>query len=120
MLQNGFEAPKQFICFVAECDNRIEGIALVYQRFSTWKGRVLHLEDLIVSQHMRGTGIGTALLKQVVKHGVDTKVKRVSWEVLDWNKSAIKFYERKGGSIKKNWYLVQLDEAAMKQYIANN
>lgn len=120
LLQNGFEDPKQFVCFVAECDNRIEGIALVYQRFSTWKGRVLHLEDLIVSQDMRGIGIGTALLKEVVKHGIDTKVKRVSWEVLDWNESAIKFYERKGANIKKDWYIVQLNEAAMKQYLANN
>lgn len=120
LLLNGFEEPKQFVCFVAESDNRIEGIALVYQRFSTWKGRVLHLEDLIVSQSMRRTGMGTALLKEVVKHGIATEVKRVSWEVLDWNQSAIKFYESKGSEIKKNWYIVQLNQAAMEQYIANN
>lgn len=120
LVKNGFENPKQFVCFVAECENHIEGIALVYHRFSTWKGRVLHLEDLVVSQQMRGTGIGSALLKEVVKHGVETKVKRVSWEVLDWNESAISFYVNKGANIKKDWYLVQLDEAAMKQYMANN
>lgn len=120
LVKNGFENPKQFVCFVAEINNRIEGIALVYPRFSTWKGAVLHLEDLIVSQQMRGTGVGSALLKEVVKHGIDTQVRRVSWEVLNWNESAISFYEHKGADIKKDWYLVQLDEAAMKLYMANN
>lgn len=120
LIQCGFEEPKQFVCFVAECDDRIEGIALVYSRFSTWKGRVLHLEDLIVSQNMRGTGMGSALLKAVVKHGIDTNVNRVSWEVLDWNTSAIEFYQKKGATIKKDWYLVQLDQAGMKHYMANN
>lgn len=120
LLRCGFEYPKQFVCFVAECNKRIEGIALVYHRFSTWKGPVLHLEDLVVSQDKRGTGIGSALLKEIVKHGIETNVKRVSWEVLDWNESAITFYEKKGAKIKKDWYLVQLDEAAMQQYLANN
>ncbi len=120
LIKNGFETPVQFTCFVAEHNDRIEGIALVYQRFSTWKGRVLHLEDLVVSQEMRGSGMGSALLKEVVKHGIETKVKRVSWEVLDWNSSAIAFYENKGAKILKDWYLVQLDEVAMQQYIANN
>lgn len=120
LIRNGFEDPKQFTCFVAECNDCIEGIALVYHRFSTWKGRVLHLEDLIVSQHMRGSGIGSALLKTVVDYGIETEVKRVSWEVLDWNTSAISFYENKGATIKKDWYLVQLDDTAMKQFKANN
>ena len=114
----GFEDPKQFVCFVAECDGIVEGIALVYNRFSTWKGSVLHLEDLIVSQRKRGTGLGTALLDEVVKYGHSLGVKRISWEVLDWNEPAIVFYEKKGADVKRDWDVVHLNEDAIKNYIA--
>ena len=117
--KGGFEDPKQFICFVAEFDGVIEGIALVYNRFSTWKGSVLHLEDLIVSQRKRGSGLGTALLNEVVKYGYDLGVKRISWEVIDWNEPAIDFYERKGANVMRDWDVVQLDENGIKNYIAN-
>ena len=92
----GFFGPKQFVCFVAECEGIIEGMALVYRRFSTWKGSILHLEDLIFSQNKRGLGLGTALLDEVVKFGHSLSVKRISWEVLDWNTPAIEFYKKKG------------------------
>ncbi|WP_298756192.1 GNAT family N-acetyltransferase [uncultured Psychroserpens sp.] len=117
--QGGFEDPKQFVCFVAECEGKIEGIALVYNRFSTWKGQVLHLEDLVVSQRKRGTGLGTALLDEVVKYAYSLGVKRVSWEVIEWNEPAISFYEKKGALVKRDWFVVQLNEEEMKNYIAN-
>lgn len=117
--KGGFEDPKQFVCFVGECDGIIEGIALVYNRFSTWKGSVLHLEDLVVSQHKRGSGLGTALLDEVVKYGHSLGVRRVGWEVIDWNEPAIAFYEKKGAEVKRDWFVVQLNEDAMKNYIAN-
>jgi len=93
--KDGFETNPVFKCYVAEKDNDIAGIALVYNRYSTWKGRSLHLEDLIVSEKYRGNGIGTLLLDQVVKYGKLLGVKRISWEVLDWNEPAITFYEKK-------------------------
>lgn len=114
----GFGVHPTFQCFVAEINKKVEGIALVYNRFSTWKGNVLHLEDLIVSQHMRGSGLGTALLDEVVKYGADLGVKRISWEVLDWNKSAIDFYENKGADVKRDWDVVHLDEQGIKNYIS--
>ncbi|MEH6537002.1 MAG: GNAT family N-acetyltransferase [Psychroserpens sp.] len=117
--KGGFEDPKQFVCFVAECDDVVEGIALVYKRFSTWKGSILHLEDLIISQQKRGTGLGTALLDEVVKYGHSLGVKRVSWEVIDWNEPAITFYESKGAKVMRDWDVVQLNEEAIKNYIAN-
>ncbi|MCD2258511.1 GNAT family N-acetyltransferase [Psychroserpens luteolus] len=117
--QGGFEDPKQFVCFVAECEGKIEGIALVYNRFSTWKGQVLHLEDLVVSQCKRGTGLGTALLDEVVKYAYSLGVKRVSWEVIEWNEPAIAFYEKKGALVKRDWFVVQLNEEEIKNYIAN-
>ncbi|MDA0325766.1 MAG: GNAT family N-acetyltransferase [Bacteroidetes bacterium] len=118
LIQHGIGSSSDFDCFVAEAANDIVGIALVYTRFSTWKGRVLHLEDLIVSKNMRGKGIGSALLDRVVKHASDLKVKRVSWEVLDWNTPAIKFYEAKGADVKRDWDVVHLNEEGIKKYLS--
>ncbi len=115
---NGFGEYPKFICFVAEVDNKIEGIALVYNRFSTWKGNVLHLEDLVVSQKMRNSGLGTALLDEVIKHGNKLGVKRISWEVLDWNEPAIDFYIKKGADVKRDWDVVHLNEQGIKNYIS--
>lgn len=117
--EKGFGKHPSFKCFVAEVDGSIEGIALVYMRFSTWKGEVLHLEDLIVNQNMRGRGLGEALLNEVVKYGSSLGVKRISWEVLDWNTPAIEFYEKKGAKVMRDWNVVQLDEHGIKNYLSN-
>lgn len=114
----GFGNDPKFQCFVAEADGEIEGIALVYTRFSTWKGLVLHLEDLIVSQHKRGHGLGTMLLDRVVTYAEGLGVKRVSWEVLDWNEPAITFYEKKGADVKRDWDVVHLNEEGIKNYLS--
>lgn len=116
--KDGFGKHPAFQCFVGEINNTIEGIALVYMRYSTWKGVILHLEDLVVNPKMRGLGIGNALLDEVVKYGHHLGVKRISWEVLDWNERAITFYEKKGAKILKDWKVVQLDERGIKNYIS--
>lgn len=118
LAEKGFGSHPAFQCFVAEMNNNIEGIALVYKRFSTWKGEVLHLEDLIVSHEMRGKGLGEALLNEVVKYGNLLGVKRISWEVLDWNTPAIEFYEKKGANVMRDWNVVQLDEKGIKHYLS--
>jgi len=107
--EDGFGKTPLFHCFVAEKENRIVGMALVYPRYSTWKGPVIHLEDLIVTEEMRGSGLGTALLNEVVKYGHDLGVKRISWEVLDWNEPAIGFYESKGANVMRDWDVVHLN-----------
>lgn len=117
LVKDGFGEQKMFQCFVAETEKGIVGIALVYPRYSTWKGPVIHLEDLIVSEKMRGTGLGTALLDQVVKYGAELGVKRISWEVLDWNEPAIDFYEKKGANVLRDWDVVHLDEEGIKNYL---
>ncbi|WP_203256223.1 GNAT family N-acetyltransferase [Hyunsoonleella ulvae] len=116
--RDGFGKQPQFHCFVAEVDAKIEGIALVYNRYSTWKGRAIHLEDLIVSEAMRGYGLGSKLLDEVVKYGHKLGVKRINWEVLDWNEPAIKFYEKNGANVMRDWNVVQLNEEGIKQYIS--
>lgn len=114
--QHGFGQDPKFHCLVAEENNDIVGIALVYERYSTWKGPTIHLEDLIVRESHRGKGIGTLLLDWVVKYAKDIGVKRLGWEVLDWNTNAIKFYESKGAKILKEWRVVQMDESAIAKY----
>ena len=112
----GFSDKPLYHCFVAEVENKVEGMALVYPRYSTWQGPVIHLEDLIVSKFMRGKGIGSALLKQVVKYGKEKGVRRIGWEVLDWNESAIKFYESKGANVMRDWDVVQLDQIGINKF----
>lgn len=114
--KDGFDK-KLFHCFVAEKNDKIVGMALVYPRYSTWKGPVIHLEDLIVTEEMRGSGLGTSLLNEVVKYGNNLGVKRISWEVIDWNEPAIGFYESKGANVMRDWDVVQLDELGIKNYL---
>ena len=114
---DGFGTTPQFHCFVAEVNSKIEGIALIYNRYSTWKGRAIHLEDLIVSENMRGNGIGSKLLDEVIKYGHKLGVRRINWEVLDWNEPAIAFYEKNGANVMRDWNVVQLNEEAIKNYI---
>ncbi len=113
----GFGENPLFTCFVAELDNEIVGAALIYYRFSTWKGRTLHLEDLIVKEANRGTGIGEALYKRVMKFADDQGLKRVAWDVLDWNTGAIRFYERSGAKIMQDWRVVHMNAEGLKNYL---
>ncbi|GEQ85082.1 N-acetyltransferase [Patiriisocius marinistellae] len=116
LIKEGFGENPLFTCFVAQGDNAIVGMALVYFRFSTWKGRTLHLEDLIVTESQRGTGVGGALFNEVLKFAKENNVKRAEWVVLDWNENAIKFYEKSGATLLKDWYLVQMDEKGLNNY----
>jgi len=106
-----------FTCFVAEQDNHIVGMALVYFRFSTWDGKSLHLEDLIVSRNFRNQGIGKALYNKVMTYAAQENVNRVEWVVLDWNKNAINFYEKSGVTFLKDWYLVQMNKNQLTTYL---
>ncbi|HZJ21419.1 MAG TPA: GNAT family N-acetyltransferase [Pricia sp.] len=117
LVRDGFGDRRLFYCFVGEADNEIVGMALIYERYSTWKGPVIHLEDLIVTKRMRGSGLGSALLAEVVKYGDQLGVKRICWEVLDWNEPAIAFYKSKGANVMRDWDVVQLDEVGIKKFL---
>jgi GNAT superfamily N-acetyltransferase len=92
-------------------------MALCYPRYSTWKGLVIHLEDLIVTESARGRGLGGALLTAVIRYARDRGARRASWEVLDWNDPAIDFYEARGARILSDWNLVQLDAGGIEKYL---
>lgn len=99
----GFGADKQFDFFVAEDQGAIVGIALYYFKYSTWKGKCLFLEDIIVTESLRGKGIGKLLFDEVVKVSKSLGVRRMEWQVLEWNTPAIKFYEKYQASLDGEW-----------------
>lgn len=115
--KNGLGENAIFKCFVGLYNGHIEGISLCYPRFSTWKGKTIHLEDLIVTEKMRGKGLGKALYDEVLKYAHQENVRRVEWVVLDWNTNAVAFYERTGATMEKDWYLAQMDKKSLEKYI---
>jgi len=117
LVRDGFGEKPLFHVFVAEVENEIVGIALYYYRYSTWKGKTIHLEDLIVKEKMRGTGLGSALYSEIMKQGKKDNVRRVEWNVLDWNTPAVKFYENSGAKILEEWRVVQMDEAGINSFL---
>lgn len=115
--KDGFGNAPLFKTYVAEIDQEIVGVALYYQRYSTWKGPTIHLEDLIVKKSKRGMNIGSELYKKVITYGSKLGVKRIEWVVLDWNTPAIEFYKKTGAHILDGWKTVQMDELAIKNYL---
>ena len=120
LIRDGFSENPLFQCFVAEVDNEIIGMALYYYRYSTWKGKTIHLEDLIVKENKRGTGAGFALYKEIIKQGKAKNVRRIEWNVLDWNTPAINFYEKSGAKVLGDWRVVHMDENGIKNFISLN
>ena len=117
LVRDGFSENPLFECFVAEEKNEIIGMALYYYRFSTWKGKTIHLEDLIVKEDKRGTGAGFALYSEIIKKGKAENVRRIEWNVLDWNTPAIDFYKKSGANVLKDWCVVQMDEKGINQFL---
>lgn len=117
LVRDGFSENPLFQCFVAEVDSEIIGMALFYYRYSTWKGKTIHLEDLIVKENKRGTGAGFALYKEIIKQGKAENVRRIEWNVLDWNTTAIDFYEKSGAKVLSDWRVVHMDNKGIEQFL---
>ena len=120
LIRDGFSNPPKFRVYVAEQENTIIGIALFYERFSTWKGRTLHLEDLIVTKSKQKIGAGKALYTAVLKYAYDHNFNRVAWEVIDWNSNAIDFYKSTGATYLNNWSVVQMNKENLEKFIQDN
>ena len=116
--RDGFSNTPLFQTFVAEQDNAVIGVALYYYRYSTWKGKTIHLEDLVVKEDKRGTGAGFALYSQIIQQGHKEGVKRIEWNVLDWNTHAIAFYEKSGAKILQDWKVVQMNKEGITHFIS--
>lgn len=119
LIRDGFSSTPLFHVIVAEVESQIVGIALYYYRYSTWKGKTIHLEDLVVKENMRGSGVGFALYSEIMKQGKRDKVRRIDWNVLDWNTPAIEFYEKSGAKVLIDWRVAQMDEAGINYFIEN-
>lgn len=118
--RDGFGEAPLFQTFVAEVGESVVGIALYYYRFSTWKGKTIHLEDLVVTDNMRGKGVGFALYSAIINQGFRDRVRRIEWNVLDWNKPAIDFYEKTGAKIQHGWLVAQMDQNAITDFVTKN
>lgn len=109
MIEDGFGKNPIYGLIVAETQGKIFGISLFYTRYSTWKGKRLYLEDLIVTESMRGHGAGKLLLDATVAEAKATNCTGVMWQVLDWNEPSIGFYERYGARLDGEWINCHLD-----------
>ena len=117
LVRDGFGTHPLFYAFVAEVNQEIIGMALYYYRYSTWKGKTIHLEDLIVKEEKRGIGAGFTLYTEIMKQGKKDNVRRIEWNVLDWNTPAITFYNKSGAKLLDDWRVVQMDEAGMNHFL---
>ena len=109
MYVDGFGDNPIFGTIVLEVESEIVGMALYYFRYSTWKGKRLYLEDLIVSETMRGRGLGEKLLESVIEKARQTACTGLMWQVLDWNEPAINFYKKFGAKFDEEWVNVNIN-----------
>lgn len=95
--------------FVAERNGDVVGAAIIYEKYSTWKGRSMHLEDLIVKEEHRGKGIGKEFFEFLIKLAAERNYGRMEWQVLDWNEPAIEFYKKYESKFLEEWLDCRLD-----------
>ena len=117
LINDGFCDNPKFRCLVAEINKKVVGMALFYRRYSTWKGKTLHLEDLIAKKKFRGEGIGKELYKKFIEIAKEEGVRRAEWVALDWNVNAIKFYKNSGAKVLNDWKTIQIDKKSIKNYL---
>jgi GNAT superfamily N-acetyltransferase len=101
--ESGFGSSPVWWAFVAEANGKVEGFALYYIRYSTWKGQCIYLEDLLVTEQMRGKGLGKLLFEKVMEETKSRNFKRMVWQVLDWNEPAINFYKKYNATLDPEW-----------------
>ncbi|WP_276498581.1 GNAT family N-acetyltransferase [Pontibacter litorisediminis] len=116
MERDGFGENAIYKFFVAEGEEGVVGLALYYTAYSTWKGRMLFLEDLVVTEKLRRTGIGKKLFNAVAQEARDTGAKRFKWQVLEWNEPAIAFYRKIGAALDAEWINCSLNEEQIRQF----
>lgn len=116
MRKDGFGDKPVFEFFVAEEAGGIVGLALYYYGYSTWKGRFLYLEDLIVTESYRGKGLGKQLFDAIIFKAKEEGVALVGWQVLDWNEPAIAFYKKLGASLHPEWINCRLYKNQIDAY----
>ena len=110
MEEDGYGEHPVFGFFVAENETNIIGLALYYYRYSTWTGKRLYLEDIIVTQQERGKGVGKLLFERTIEKAKEDSCKGLTWQVLDWNQPAINFYKKYHTKFDGEWINCHLEE----------
>jgi GNAT superfamily N-acetyltransferase len=108
---------ESFDSFVAEQDGVIVGYAIYFFAYYTWVGKSLYLDDLYVKPKLRGKKVGSMLLTKLFELAKKENCRRVRWQVLDWNTNAIKFYQKHGAAITKEWLNCDFDEAGIDEFL---
>jgi GNAT superfamily N-acetyltransferase len=108
-VESGFGSNPVWWAFVAEENGVIQGFALYYVRYSTWKGCRMYLEDIIVTEESRGRGIGAQLMDALVQEARDRKFCGIVWQVLDWNEPALNFYRKYNAKLDGEWINASLE-----------
>lgn len=114
MRDAGFGTDPVWVGWVAEVDGVIQGMAICYVRYSTWKGRRLYLEDIIVTASARGQGLGERLFRACAAYAMEQGHDGMTWQVLDWNRDAVRFYERLGAAFSKEWWNGSVDREQLR------
>jgi GNAT superfamily N-acetyltransferase len=120
MEQDGFGTNPIYWFFVAENENGIVGISLYYWRYSTWKGKRLYLEDIIVTEKERGSGIGKLLFDRTMQKALEENCSGMMWQVLEWNEPAINFYKKYGAKLDDEWTNCSLEADQIKKLLKSN
>lgn len=107
--ESGFGNNPVWWAFVAEENGLISGFALYYIRYSTWKGQAMYLEDIIVTEEARGKGIGKLLFERLIEEAREKGFIRMTWQVLEWNEPAIRFYKKFNAAFDKEWWNGSID-----------
>lgn len=108
-VQSGFGANPVWWAFVAEENGGVQGFALYYIRYSTWKGQRMYLEDIVVTQEARGKGLGAMLMNALIQEAKDRKFHGITWQVLEWNEPAINFYKKFDTQFDPEWINGKID-----------
>ena len=119
MEQDGYGSNPVFGFFVAETSERIIGISLYYWRYSTWKGKRLYLEDIIVTESERGKGAGKLLFDRTMEKALEENCTGMMWQVLDWNEPAINFYKKYGTHMGQEWINCNLEADQIKKILSS-
>jgi len=101
--ESGFGEQPIWWAFVAEANGIVQGFALYYIRYSTWKGQAMYLEDILVTESMRGKKIGKLLFERLIEEAKEKKFNRIIWQVLEWNEPAINFYKKYDADFDPEW-----------------
>ena len=114
---DGFGANPIYGLFVAEIEKAIVGISIYYFRYSTWKGKRLYLEDIVVAEQERGKGIGRLLFERTMKKSLEDGCTGMMWQVLEWNEAAINFYKKYGAKLNAEWTNGSLEAAEIAKLL---